>query len=836
MTDGTVFSCGTNGNAQLGDGTYTQRNTLVPMIMPSGKSASSVACGQYHTVVRMTDGTVFSCGYPYYGTFGDNITNTIGTLLVPMIMPSGKSASAVSATGFLSTVVRMTDGTVFSCGYNSNGQLGDGTTTQRNTLVPMIIPSGKTAENVFCGNNHTVVVMTDGTVFSCGWNGSGQLGDGTTTQRNTLVRIYIITDTSTSNILPMYNAGVPLSAMLLNGITISQMFNVGITLVQMLAGNITTSQMFNGGITIAQMLSAGITLSQMFNGGITIAQMLTAGITIAQMFNGGITLSQMFNGGITITQMFAANITITQMFNGGITISQMLAANITIAQMLTAGITLSQMFNGGITIAQMFNGGITLSQMFNGGIAATYFRPINVLFYKRDTYGDTWNGNVINIRNKSTGQVLTTLTLTTYGQNWSYDTGSLYYGVEYEITKVIGSFAYEVLYAITTSSVTSYNGSQTTISEGTDVILAQQTNAFPSLKIMDFSLTSNPFNISATQLKAAGYTATELKAAGYTQQEITGAGYSQTTNPSITNFGNLSKTVADSSFTIVAPSSTSTGAFSYTSSNPLVATISGSTVTILQAGTTTITALQEETSTYYRASISCTLTVISKVASNLLIGSVSAKKLGDAVFTLPVTTNSTGSISYTSSVPSVATISSVGLVTIVGAGSTVLTVSQLTDANYLAGSVTYTLTIEKTTSSLSMGSISEKTNGDVPFALVVTTNSTGVISYTSSNTSVATISNTGLVTIVGAGSTVLTVSQLTDANYLAKSVEGMLTVKESSSSNPTVISGGSGLSYFLNTSATYAILSGDISVSSGSLQSISKKVIKASKKMTIKRS
>jgi hypothetical protein len=360
MTDGTVFSCGTNGNAQLGDGTYTQRNTLVPMIMPSGKSASSVACGQYHTVVRMTDGTVFSCGYPYYGTFGDNITNTISTLLVPMIMPSGKSASAVSATGFLSTVVRMTDGTVFSCGTNGNGQLGDGTTNQRNTLVPMIIPSGKTAENVFCGNTHTVVQMTDGTVFSCGNNGHGQLGDGTTIQRNTLVRIYIITDTSTSNILPMYNAGVPLSAMLFYGITISQMLTTGITIAQMLAGNITTAQIFNSGITIAQMLEANITTAQMFNGGITISQMLTAGITIAQMFNGGITTSQMFNGGITIAQMLAANITTAQMFNGGITTAQMLAANITIEQMFNGGITTEQMFNSGITIAQMFNGGITL--------------------------------------------------------------------------------------------------------------------------------------------------------------------------------------------------------------------------------------------------------------------------------------------------------------------------------------------------------------------------------------------------------------------------------------------------------------------------------------------
>jgi hypothetical protein len=701
--------------------------------------------------------------------------------------------------------------------------------------------------------------------------------------------------------------------MLAANITLAQMYTGGITIAQMLAANITLAQMLTAGISVAQMFNGGITIAQMYNnglaGGITVAQMFNGGITVAQMFNGGITVAQMYTGGITIAQMLSENITLAQMLTAGISVAQMLSGGITIAQMLSGGITIAQMFNGGITIAQMFNGGITLSQMYSGGIAATYFRPINVLFYKRDIYGDTWNDGSITIKNKSTGQVVTTLTLTTEGKIWSYDTGILYYGIEYEITKVGGSYPEEILYAITTSSVTSYNGSQTAISTGTGVILAQQTNAFPSLKIMDVSLTSNPLNITATQLKAAGYT----------QQDITSAGYTQTTTPLITNFSNLSKTLSEGSFTIVAPSSTSPGAFSYTSSDTSVATISGSTVTILKAGATTITALQGETATYYGASISCTLTVISKVASNLsigsvsvkkfgdisftlpvttsstgsisytssvssvatissvglvtivgagstiltvsqltdanyfagsetytltiekttsnlAIGSVSAKKFGDAEFTLPVTTSSTGSISYTSSVPSVATISSVGLVTIVGAGSTVLTVSQLTDANYFADSATYTLTIEKTTSSLLMVSISEKTNGDVPFELVVTTNSTGTISYTSSNTSVATVSSVGLVTIVGAGSTVLTVSQLTDANYLAKNVEKLLTVKESSASNPTVISGGSGLNYFLNTTAKYAVLSGDISVTSGSLQSTNKKVIKGSKRLMIKRS
>jgi hypothetical protein len=366
----------------------------------------------------------------------------------------------------------------------------------------------------------------------------------------------------------------------------------------------------------------------------------------------------------------------------------------------------------------------------------------------------------------------------------------------------------------------------------------------------------------------------------------------------------------------VAPTSNSGGTFSYTSSDTSVATVSGTTVTILQAGTTTITAVQAETETYYGGSTNSVLTVISKVVSSLSMDVISEKTFGEESFTVSVSSNSDGSKTYTSSNTSVATITSVGLVTIVGAGSTTITVSQVETGNYFAksvervltvskaepiltlvniektygdagftvsassnsdGSKTYTssntnvatisgnmvtiisagtttitvsqvetsnynsgtttsvLTVEKAVSSLSMVSISEKTYGSVPFEVVVTTNSEGVISYTSSNTSVATVSSVGLVTIVGAGLTTISVTQGETSLYLVGNVEGLLTVKESSGSNPTVITGGSSLIYYLSTSATNAILSGDIMVSSGSLKSSSKKVIKASKRLTIKR-
>ncbi|MEZ7498527.1 fibrinogen-like YCDxxxxGGGW domain-containing protein [Flavobacterium sp. Arc3] len=79
--------------------------------------------------------------------------------------------------------------------------------------------------------------------------------------------------------------------------------------------------------------------------------------------------------------------------------------------------------------------------------------------------------------------------------------------------------------------------------------------------------------------------------------------------PSISNFNNITKLYFDGNYIIASPTTNSSGAFTYTSSNPAVATISGTTVSITGAGTSTITANQAGDATYYSGSITSTLTV-----------------------------------------------------------------------------------------------------------------------------------------------------------------------------------------------------------------------------------
>ena len=195
-----------------------------------------------------------------------------------------------------------------------------------------------------------------------------------------------------------------------------------------------------------------------------------------------------------------------------------------------------------------------------------------------------------------------------------------------------------------------------------------------------------------------------------------------------------SKTYGDLPFTITA-SSDSRGVITYTSSNQNVATIIGNIVTIVGAGSATITAFQATDSNYLAASKDTTLTVGKK--NPIITLNVPSKTYGDSSFTITASSSSTGAFSYTSNNESVATIIG-NIVTIVGAGSATITAFQATDSNYLAASKYTTLTVGKKTPIITL-SVPSKTYGELPFTIIASSDSTGVITYTSSNQNVATI-------------------------------------------------------------------------------------------------
>jgi alpha-tubulin suppressor-like RCC1 family protein len=91
------------------------------------------------------------------------------------------------ATGDNFSLALKNDGTVWTWGQNSHGQLGDGTTIDRNTPVRVQNLSGVTAMDA--GTDHSLALASDGTVWAWGENGIGELGDGTITERHTPVQV-----------------------------------------------------------------------------------------------------------------------------------------------------------------------------------------------------------------------------------------------------------------------------------------------------------------------------------------------------------------------------------------------------------------------------------------------------------------------------------------------------------------------------------------------------------------------------------------------------------------------------------------------------------------------
>lgn len=250
------------------------------------------------------------------------------------------------------------------------------------------------------------------------------------------------------------------------------------------------------------------------------------------------------------------------------------------------------------------------------------------------------------------------------------------------------------------------------------------------------------------------------------------------TTPTLTTMSAIAKTFGDANFTLTSPTSASAGAITFTSSDVNVATISGTTVTIVGAGTTTITATQAANGNYNSATTTTTLTV-SKATPTLSSMAAVTKTFGDANFSLTTPTSaSSGAITFTSSNAAVATISG-STVTIVGAGTATITASQAANGNYNSATTTATLTVNKITPVLSGFNAITKTTDDLAFTLSPPTSSggTGAITYTSSNSAVATISG-NTVTIVGAGTTTITATQAADNNYNSTSITLNLTVNQ----------------------------------------------------------
>ena len=175
----TFWAWGFNGYGQLGD--ETTANRKLPVQESRGATNwASVTAGEHHTVALRSDGSLWAWGANWKGQLGDGTTTGKD---IPIQESTGATNWSDIAAGFGHTVALKSDGRLWAWGANWNGQLGDGTNTDKK--IPTQESTGATNWSaIAAGSRHTVGLKSDGTLWAWGANWNGQLGDGTKTPRN----------------------------------------------------------------------------------------------------------------------------------------------------------------------------------------------------------------------------------------------------------------------------------------------------------------------------------------------------------------------------------------------------------------------------------------------------------------------------------------------------------------------------------------------------------------------------------------------------------------------------------------------------------------------------
>ena len=180
-SDGTVWAWGKNDNGQLGLGDTTNRNRAVQV--PGLNNVVAIAAGSDHSLAVRSDGMVFAWGRNAYGQLGDGTTQQRNTPVVASSFPYSEFAIDVKA-GWGFSLVLASSGRVYGCGDNRDGELGRGNTSTYNTTYQPVLNGFSGAFDdvvaIGAGGMHSLFLRSDGTVWGCGSNYYGQLGQGTT--------------------------------------------------------------------------------------------------------------------------------------------------------------------------------------------------------------------------------------------------------------------------------------------------------------------------------------------------------------------------------------------------------------------------------------------------------------------------------------------------------------------------------------------------------------------------------------------------------------------------------------------------------------------------------
>ena len=193
-TGGNVWMCGHGDQGQIGDGALTDRSSWfranIPQSAGRARYVHSTASGSASTIswcALMENGDVYSWGAGVHNQTGQGSTSNVST---PTKINALSNIRAITAGGGDDGTWAAIDNNnnLWMWGRNGDGQCGNGSTTDISTPVQINVASQPVAKVVIQGFSdqvYTLVMTANGRCYGMGYNGYGQLGDGSTTSRNT---------------------------------------------------------------------------------------------------------------------------------------------------------------------------------------------------------------------------------------------------------------------------------------------------------------------------------------------------------------------------------------------------------------------------------------------------------------------------------------------------------------------------------------------------------------------------------------------------------------------------------------------------------------------------
>jgi hypothetical protein len=707
----------------------------------------AIVAGAHNSVALKEDGTVWVWGSNLYGQIGDGTTTM---RKIPVKVSGISGAIGISAGAYFVQAVR-DDGTVWGWGSNTYGQLGDGTTTMR--TVPVQVTGVSGVLSVTAGSFHALALKNDGTVWGWGYNTYGQLGDGTTTTVcRTAVQVKNVTG------ITSIAAGLDHSHAIGND---GSVWGWGANYGGQLGDGTYTNRYLpikmsgvNAGSTFPE--TAARPKGGTFGAPVTVALVANEPATIYYTTNG------------TDPVISPAKITYAgPVFIPATTTLKYYAADL--AGHNEAVKTTVYIINDTtppVTTASHAGGSYATPQT----ITLTANEPA-VIYYTTNGLDPTISATKRIYTGPLTLSISTTLKYYAQdlaGNNETFSTAN--FTIKPPVTTIFppgGTYAAPVSVTLTanqpatiyyttnglepTTASTVYSGALTVSVSTTLKYFAKVTGgASESVKTVVYIIKQNQ-NITFNELPTARYN--------------------------------------DPDFTLNASASSGLPV-NYTSSNTAVATVNGDIVTIVGAGTTIITARQGGDASYNPAPDVFRLLTVNKAPATIILGDLNTIYDG-TIKSVSATTIPAGlAVTFTYN----------GLGTAPTDAGTYPIVATVDNANY-EGSVTATLTVAKADQTITFTALPGKMFGDPSFVLSAATSSGLGISYTSSNTSVATVNSGGTVTLVGPGTTTISAAQSGNSNYNAAT-----TVIQTLTVNFLQMSDNGSPSYFTSISSAYGTI------------------------------